>query len=429
MISQLHQKPVETTTDALTSRDFDVVVQVGHPTKASMLFRAVKLGNSDSGFVFPWIQQDGRARTSSAFNTANAFSDHVEWAVSFIEKVLQQRVSGTGVLLVSVRVSLGSDSLFGNICLTTVQPTPRFRWHCSTMTTHTLVAKSFSDRDQSMSPKEAAMPSRATDDSPKTPPRHDPCVFVLGCDRSGTTLVQKMLTSHPELHITYETGFSATIRHLHRPNGFEPVLHALEMTPQLSGVDFNGLRDEIRANNAVQFADLIALAYRRVAAHHGKSRWGDKTPAYTRHILPLAMMFPAARFIHVVRDPRAVAVSWVPTNWGPNTFWHAGRTWSDEVGLATADFALLDPWRRLTIRFEDVVRDPDAPCAASATSSTSLGILACSARPPAAMSSYHRHKMRYCIKRRKKTSTQIGPSPGGTSIPRNSDTSRPFAGT
>jgi hypothetical protein len=168
-----------------------------------------------------------------------------------------------------------------------------------------------------------------------------------------------MLTSHTQLHITYEAPFSAMVRHLYRPNNFEPVLHAIEAYPQFNGIDIDGLREDIRAHNAVHFADLTALLHRRVAAFHGKSRWGDKTPAYTRHVLSLAMMFPAARFIHVVRDPRAVALSWVPTNWGPNTFWHVGQSWANEVGLATADMELLEPWRCSTIRFEDVVREPE----------------------------------------------------------------------
>jgi hypothetical protein len=205
----------------------------------------------------------------------------------------------------------------------------------------------------------ATTPSRTMDVSQMTRPCHDPCVFVLGCDRSGTTLVQKMLTSHSQLHITYEAAYSSMIRHLHRPNNFEPALQAIAGFPQFHGIDLNGLRDDIQAHKAVHFADLTALLCRRVAAFHGKSRWGDKTPAYTRHILSLAMMFPASRFIHVVRDPRAVATSWIPTNWGPNTFWHAGRTWADAVGLATVDMELLEPWRCCTIRFEDVVREPE----------------------------------------------------------------------
>ena len=192
-----------------------------------------------------------------------------------------------------------------------------------------------------------------------TRPCQDPCVFILGCDRSGTTLVQKMLTSHSQLHITYETGYAAMIRHLHRPNNFELCLREIAQFPQFNGVDIDGLRADIPAQGAVNFADLTALIYRRTAALNGKSRWGDKTPAYTRFVLELAMMFPAAQFIHVVRDPRAVANSWLPTHWGPNTYWHAGCWWAHAVGLATVDMEILEPWRACTIRFEDVVREPE----------------------------------------------------------------------
>jgi hypothetical protein len=210
-----------------------------------------------------------------------------------------------------------------------------------------------------MNQKEAVALSTAADHNRATRPCHDPCVFILGCDRSGTTLVQKMLTSHSQLHITYETGYAAMVRHLHRPKNFEPCLKEVAGFPQFTGVDIDGLREDIQSQGAVDFADLTALVYRRIAALNGKSRWGDKTPAYTRYVLNLAMMFPAAQFIHVVRDPRAVAVSWLPTNWGPNTYWHSGRWWADAVGLATVDLEVLEPWRACTIRFEDVVREPE----------------------------------------------------------------------
>jgi hypothetical protein len=168
-----------------------------------------------------------------------------------------------------------------------------------------------------------------------------------------------ILTSHSQLHITYETAYATMVRHLHRPKCFEACLREIATFPQFNGVDINGLRDDIQAEGVVTFADLTALIYRRIAALNGKSRWGDKNPAYTRNVLDLAMMFPAARFIHVVRDPRGVAVSWIPTNWGPNTYWHAGRWWATAVAQATANMEILEPWRTCTIRFEDLVREPE----------------------------------------------------------------------
>jgi hypothetical protein len=168
-----------------------------------------------------------------------------------------------------------------------------------------------------------------------------------------------MLTCHPELHITYETGFPATARYQYRPMNIEPTLQAIAAIPQFKGIDIDGLRDDILSDVAVNVADVTALAYRRLAALHGKTRWGDKTPAYTSHIPHLATMFPAAQFIHVVRDPRSVAASWLPAKWGPNTYWHAGRWWEHAVGLATVDMAIIEPERRCTIKFEDVVRAPE----------------------------------------------------------------------
>jgi hypothetical protein len=214
-------------------------------------------------------------------------------------------------------------------------------------------------QDKIMNLIPTASPTSATDVDQITRPCHDPCVFILGCDRSGTTLVQQVLASHSQLHITYEAGFCITTKHLYRSANIEPVLEAIKGFPQYNGVDIDGLRDDFRATPGAHFQDLVALLHRRVAAVHGKTRWGDKVPAFTAHIPALALMFPAARFIHVVRDPRSVAVSWVRTHWGPNTYWHVGRRWVDLVGLATIDMDLLEPWRRFVLRYEDLVREPE----------------------------------------------------------------------
>src|SRR5262245_50268777 len=98
-----------------------------------------------------------------------------------------------------------------------------------------------------MQQKENASPGRAADPSEITRPCHDPCVFLLGCDRSGTTLVQTILTSHSQLHVTYETAYATMVKHLHRPNNFEPCLQEIAGFPQFKGIDINGLRDDIQA--------------------------------------------------------------------------------------------------------------------------------------------------------------------------------------
>ena len=191
-------------------------------------------------------------------------------------------------------------------------------------------------------------------------PSHDPCVFILGCDRSGTSLLHRLMSAHSQLHIIFEEAVALRLRHLYATRDLEALTRALlEDFSSFRNIDFDGLRDDVRMLGTVDFADVVALLHRRVAALHGKPLWGEKAPIFCRHILPLAMMFPRSRFIQIVRDPRAVAMSLVRHISGPGTYWHAAREWAYSVGLATVDFRTLGLHRGLTIRFEDLVRDPE----------------------------------------------------------------------
>jgi hypothetical protein len=154
--------------------------------------------------------------------------------------------------------------------------------------------------------------------------------------------------------------FPVVVRHLFRPGDFEPLFAAIGDFLQFKDLDVEALRDDVRATDTVDFADFVGLLYRRLAAQHGKSVWGDKAPGYTNFITPLASLFPEARFIHVVRDPRAVALSWTKADWGPNTVWHASRDWVERVGAAVRGLATIDPSRHLLLRFEDVVGNAEA---------------------------------------------------------------------
>jgi hypothetical protein len=170
-----------------------------------------------------------------------------------------------------------------------------------------------------------------------------------------------MLSAHSRLHIVFEEAVALRLRYLYPTRDLEAIIRALlEDFPSFREIDFDGLRDDVRMLGTADFEDVVALLHRRVSALHGKAIWGDKSPAYCRHILPVAMMFPGARFIQIVRDPRAVANSFVRHKHGPGTYWHAAREWAYSVGLVTVDFQTLGPRRALTIRFEDLVGDPEA---------------------------------------------------------------------
>ena len=72
-------------------------------------------------------------------------------------------------------------------------------------------------------------------------------------------------------------------------------------------------------------------AVRSLRRRRRKRRWGDKTPAYIRHVDRLATIWPDARFVVLVRDGRDVALSVMGVPFGPNNAWAAARSWATAV--------------------------------------------------------------------------------------------------
>ncbi len=103
------------------------------------------------------------------------------------------------------------------------------------------------------------------------------------------------------------------------------------------------------------------------AALHGKSRWGDKTPAYMRYLPLLESLFPDALFVHVVRDGRDCALSFLqmPDEAATRTWAHpesaAGFAcqWVSEIRAAQELGRRVGSARYREVRYEALVDEPD----------------------------------------------------------------------
>ena len=124
-------------------------------------------------------------------------------------------------------------------------------------------------------------------DSPSSAP-----IFIVGCQRSGTTLLRLMLDSHRNISCGPETRF---LREL------EPIIGA-----NWHRISRFGFSREYWISKLAEFFDSFQSEY---AAARGKTRWADKSPLYAL-ILPFIWeLFPDAQVIHVIRDVRDVTAS------------------------------------------------------------------------------------------------------------------------
>ena len=114
--------------------------------------------------------------------------------------------------------------------------------------------------------------------------------------------------------------------------------------------------------------EAIAAVFEAYAAERGKPRWGDKTPLYMQHLPLLERLFPTARFVHLIRDGRDAALSFLSVpegimteGWGhPRDAAGFACQWATEVRAARALGARVGPERFLEVRYEALVAEPEA---------------------------------------------------------------------
>jgi hypothetical protein len=199
-------------------------------------------------------------------------------------------------------------------------------------------------------------------DDPLTAP-----VFVVGCPRSGTTLVRQMLDAHPAVAIAPETHFMqylwahrAAYGDLNRKQNFERLI---DDVTGLAGFEEMAL-DAARFRRAAwqgkrSFQALFALLLRQYAEQTGAERVGEKTPTHVRYLPALHRFFPKARFVHVLRDARAVAHSWRGVPWSSGRLWRNADVWREHVAAARRSASRLGEALH-TVRFERLVHAPEA---------------------------------------------------------------------
>jgi hypothetical protein len=193
--------------------------------------------------------------------------------------------------------------------------------------------------------------------------------FIVGSGRSGTTMVRAILDSHPDVAVPNETGFltrmarRSTRTSYERPDGFDvgSFVSDLDREEQFRQWDLSlDLVGSSLTDVPVHgLADAIRRIYGLYASERGKTRYGDKTPSYVLRMPLLAELFPEACFVHVIRDGRDVALSYLEIPWGPRTIHEAALDWKRHVGRGRRAGRALGPGRYLEVRYEDIVEDPE----------------------------------------------------------------------
>jgi len=185
-----------------------------------------------------------------------------------------------------------------------------------------------------------------------------PAPFVVGATRSGTTLLRLMLDAHPELATPSETHFIPELIAAREKHGATPERMLELLTSHRRWGDFQIEPDELAARWAatepLNGPNAVRAFFHLYGEKQGKpERWGDKTPGYVKQMREIQTYLPEARFVHLIRDGRDVALSVLKQPWGPQTIEAAAEKWRSRVLRGRSQQPYLGFY--MEVKFEDLV--------------------------------------------------------------------------
>jgi hypothetical protein len=209
----------------------------------------------------------------------------------------------------------------------------------------------------------------------------NPFVFIVGCPRSGTTLLQRILDAHPHLAICPETFW--VVYFFKKRIG---LTQEGQVTPELifqlltyykfyrmkaAKADLDKLLERERS---ISYAAFVTGVFDHYGEYWHKPLVGDKTPDYVRNLPTLHSLWPQAKIVHLIRDGRDVclsAINWKRktdrlksqfTTWEKHPVTTAALWWDWHVRKGLEDSRSLVPEHYFELRYESLIAQAEEEC-------------------------------------------------------------------
>lgn len=193
-------------------------------------------------------------------------------------------------------------------------------------------------------------------------------IFMFGFERSGTTLLSMIAGAHPDLAVPLTvTGlWFKYADEIERYGQIEGIRNLQELIADLLAEEriqiwdveltteevMEGLRDS-------SYPAIIERFHQLYAQKKGKKYWGNLDIATLDHLSQANCWFPTARYIHIVRDGRDVALSHETMPYGASNTLECAQHWKHRLNANIKMGEILGSDRYLLVRYEDLVLDTE----------------------------------------------------------------------
>ena len=171
-----------------------------------------------------------------------------------------------------------------------------------------------------------------------------PPIFIIGCPRSGTTLMRVILDSHPNICCGPETHLIKNMKNLR-----EKIGERWEMLKPY------GIEEQVLDQKIQEIFTLFTNNYVKMK---NKKRWAEKTPENIFYVDVIDKFFPNCQFINVIRDGRDVVCSF-KERWGSKTVFSGIKNWNRSMELTYIYRTRFKKDRYMETRYEDLVTRPE----------------------------------------------------------------------
>ena len=197
----------------------------------------------------------------------------------------------------------------------------------------------------------------------------DQPIFIVGCERSGTTMLRLLLNEHSNIALPPQTKFSRKLYKrrmlfgdLNNGENIDKIIEwMLQRETNTKLIDLKLDSSHLRElwANCTTLGEITGTVFQQYSETRHKPRWGDKRPYYIRYIPQLIKLYPDARIIHIIRDGRDCVASLKKMPWWRKNVMYSMLNWRHSIRMGSLA-ARVYKNQFMEVRYEDIIRQPEA---------------------------------------------------------------------